>query len=344
MLWWIGFQDEGLSSRLSPTSSSSTFSTSPASSSNVRNSASSVCLFLWHEVSRFPWQEDADPPPCPPPPPPLPSLKLALSQQQSGQLFNFGREQSEFQFLKNNFEKCQIEERLVEPIKKKKIQWTALGIFPCFASLTLDENKQKQKSSFETVKIEDEQLEDMRRKKHFKSAINLNEHIKRNNGEKPYQCVGCNKYFLTAHLLNIHRQDKLSFICNKFSAESDFRKHEITQSRQRHFVCSECRKKFLTQNHLKRHQMIHTGEKPYVCGKCGKSFSQNVSLLNHKLTHTGERPHLCIECGKSFAVHGNLKVHQMTHGEKPFKCSKCGKQFIRADAFKKHKGSHSCIE
>ena len=222
----------------------------------------------------------------------------------------------------------------------------ALGIVPCSGGLTLDETTQKQTISFETVKIEDEQLEYTRRERHFKSEFKLNEHIRRPNGEKP---IGCKKSFTTYDFLKIHRQDdKLSFICNKckksFSSKSDFRKHEKIHNRQRHLVCSECGKKFFTQTHLNRHQMIHTGEKPYVCGKCGKSFSQNVSLLNHKLTHTGERPHLCIECGKSFAVHGNFKVHQMLHGEKPFKCSKCGKQFIRADALKKHKGSNSCKE
>ena len=71
----IGIQADWLlpASKLSTTWLST--STLPASSSTVRNSAS-VYLFLWHEVSRFPWQEDEEPPPCPPPPllcpPPLP--------------------------------------------------------------------------------------------------------------------------------------------------------------------------------------------------------------------------------------------------------------------------------
>ena len=284
-----------------------------------------------------------------PPPPPLPSLKLAHSPQQPGQLLNIGRKESQYQFLQNNFEQCFIKERFVVPTQKKKIQLAALGIFPCSGGLTLDETTQKKTISFETEKIEYEQLEDMKREKHFTSEFNLNDHIRRHDRERP---IGCNKSFTTYDPLKIHRQgvhrDKLSFICNKceksFSSKGDFRKHEQIHNRQRHLVCSECGKKFFTQTHLNRHQMIHTGEKPYVCGKCGKSFSQNVSLLNHKLTHTGERPHLCIECGKSFAVYGNFKVHQMSHGEKPFKCSKCGKQFIRADAFKKHKGSNSCKE
>ena len=285
-------------------------------------------------------------------PPQLPSLKLAHSPQQPGKLLNIGRRESEFHFLQNNFEQCFTKERFVEPSQKKKIQLTALGIFPCSSGgLTLVGTTQKQTISFETVKKEDGRLEDTRREKHFKYEFNLNEHIRRHNVERPIG-NGYNKSFTGYNLLKIHRQDvhrdKLPFICNKcrksFSSKSDLRKHEIFHNGQRHFVCSECGKKFFTQTHLNRHQMIHTGEKPYVCGKCDKSFSQNVSLLNHKLTHTGERPHLCIECGKSFAVRGNFKVHQMSHGEKPFKCSKCGKQFIRADAFKKHKASKSCKE
>lgn len=63
---------------------------------------------------------------------------------------------------------------------------------------------------------------------------------------------------------------------------------DILQSvkrKQHKYQCEFC---FYSSKHswiLKRHMLTHSGEKSYICKVCSKSFRQKAHLNGHKRTH-----------------------------------------------------------
>ena len=106
--------------------------------------------------------------------------------------------------------------------------------------------------------------------------------------------------------------------------------------------CDKCSKVYLHAGSLKKHKMTHSGHKPFVCYVCSKAFTGSHDLKRHKRIHTGHRPFLCDVCGWAFTQMGHLKDHKRTHtGYNPFLCDVCSKQFTRAHFLKAHKVSHT---
>lgn len=79
-------------------------------------------------------------------------------------------------------------------------------------------------------------------------------------------------------------------------------------------VCSftNCNKKFRDNFKLKRHELSHSGERKYICEYCGKGFSLDFNLRTHIRTHTGDKPYTCKYegCGKKFNQCSNLAYHE----------------------------------
>ncbi|XP_073403861.1 gastrula zinc finger protein XlCGF66.1-like isoform X1 [Dendrobates tinctorius] len=118
--------------------------------------------------------------------------------------------------------------------------------------------------------------------------------------------------------------------------------HQVAETRNNPFSCSECGKYFTRKSSLVTHWKIHTGEKPFSCSECGKCFSSKLSLVKHQRTHTGEKPFLCQDCGKCFTVKNQLVIHQITHtGKKPYSCSVCKKCFAHRSNLVAHMRSHT---
>ncbi|XP_076152701.1 uncharacterized protein LOC143136095 [Alosa pseudoharengus] len=152
------------------------------------------------------------------------------------------------------------------------------------------------------------------------------------SGEKPHQCILCEKAFVTFTQLKRH-----------------MRKHIEEKSHK----CLQCGKAFITSTDLRRHMLIHTGEKPHKCVQCGKAFSQMSSLKSHVLKHTGEKPHKCVQCGKAFSRMYTLKSHMLAHTtstKKPHKSAQCGKTVTLSAELKRHilihtgKKPHKCVQ
>jgi len=131
-------------------------------------------------------------------------------------------------------------------------------------------------------------------------------------------------------------------ICGKACDSKGFRRHVLSHSEERPFVCSECGDSFAQNSALQRHIMSHTGEKPFICGMCGEGFKVNYHLKRHYMTHTGIKPFTCTECGEKFSRNSHLKRHTMIHtGEKPFPCTQCGKRFLNNNHLKRHYLTHT---
>ncbi|TPP57269.1 Gfi1 protein [Fasciola gigantica] len=178
------------------------------------------------------------------------------------------------------------------------------------------------------------------------SEILTNSGEKTEHGRKRvFKCDGCNKYFATAHGLEVHVRrahgGKRPFecqLCQKtFGHAMSLYQHEAIHCPDRHFQCHECGKMFKRSSTLSTHLLIHSDTRPYPCQYCGKRFHQKSDMKKHTYTHTGEKPYVCLQCGKAFSQSSNLITHSRKHtGFKPFSCVHCLRAFQRKVDLRRH--------
>ncbi|TNN10417.1 Zinc finger protein [Schistosoma japonicum] len=161
-----------------------------------------------------------------------------------------------------------------------------------------------------------------------------------------FKCNLCNKYFATAHGLEVHvrrshNNGKRPFecqLCQKtFGHATSLYQHESVHCQDKQFQCSQCGKTFKRSSTLSTHLLIHSDTRPYPCQYCGKRFHQKSDMKKHTYTHTGEKPYVCLQCGKAFSQSSNLITHSRKHtGFKPFSCFHCLRAFQRKVDLRRH--------
>ena len=96
--------------------------------------------------------------------------------------------------------------------------------------------------------------------------MELMQHMRQHNAERPFHCRECGKAFKQAAHLKVH-----------------VRQH----TGEKPFECTICGKGFRQKAIVDQHMRTHTQLRPYVCSyeNCDKSFAQKTSLDNHLKSH-----------------------------------------------------------
>ena len=192
-----------------------------------------------------------------------------------------------------------------------------------------DVKSQKKASSFFKVKskryiiTENFQYKCAECENHYSSPDSLNNHYRREHGDKVYNCNQCSyiakdNYGLKEHM-NVH----------------SIKEYKIVSNGQ--FQCTECEKQYNVKGAVRSHYLrehIDTGDN---CSQCPYIAKDKYRLKEHINTVHSEKEYKeykCMQCKKRFHNKYSYELHE-NHPHDNI-CSHCEKAYINSKQLKKH--------
>ncbi|XP_069359833.1 zinc finger protein 771-like isoform X2 [Maniola hyperantus] len=123
--------------------------------------------------------------------------------------------------------------------------------------------------------------------KSFTSVTNLNTHIRKHNGERPYSCAQCGKTFGSSNTLadhtRIHTGAKpyMCWVCGKQFATNKLGAHLRTHA-ARALACPACPRRVASARALRLHARTHAPPaRVHACAACPARYCHKQSLNKH---------------------------------------------------------------
>ena len=134
--------------------------------------------------------------------------------------------------------------------------------------------------------------------KGFLKKGDLNVHLVKHTGARPYKCLSCSKSFSVKCNLRKHEKNycalgikNLTFKCIKcpsvFNGKEKLQRHEKRHDQKSNYECDVCEFSADCKDYLRIHvlRMHKISTNVYPCDGCDKQFSLEVDLRRHKKSY-----------------------------------------------------------